>query len=377
MTPTAGASGASLANSVDGSSARFVREAHHLVRDLARERPARYFVDFSVTMLLAYAALAVYLMAPTFSPLQGAALIVCGLALYRAVVFTHELAHRRHGSFVAFTWLWNALCGVPSFVPSFLYGDHKSHHSNQAYGTWSDPEYILRSARWRARLVVFLLLPMVYPLFAFVRFLVLTPIALLSRRGDRLVWTYASSLFVMNETYRREYDFSAHTAARWALELACGAWAWGLAWAVATQRLPLNVVFKVYLVTLFWVVINQVRTLVAHRYRNNPEAPVGYVDQLLDTNTFPRGTWLPELWAPVGLRYHALHHLLPMLPYHAMREAHQRLMRQLPADSPYHRTIRRGLWPTLLDMLRDPDSGRHVAHSAIAAKLREDPRATR
>ena len=362
---------------VDDSSARFVREAHHIVRDLAHEHPVRYFVDFVLTMLVAYAALAVYLIAPAFSLLQAATLVVCSLALYRGVVFTHEIAHRRHGSFVGFTWLWNAFCGVPLFVPSFLYGDHKSHHSNQAYGTWADPEYILRSARWRTRLVVFLLLPMVYPLCAFVRFLLLTPIALLSRRGDRLVWTYASSLFVMNETYRREYDPAARTASRWALELACGAWAWVLAWAVATERLPLTVLFKVYLVTLLWVAINQVRTLVAHRYRNNPEEPVGYVDQLLDTNTFPRGRWLPELWAPVGLRYHALHHLLPMLPYHAMRAAHSRLIRQLPADSPYHRTVRRGLWPTLVEMLRERDCPGHGARAAIAANLREDRRAAR
>jgi fatty acid desaturase len=39
---------------------------------------------------------------------------------------------------------------------------------------------------------------------------------------------------------------------------------------------------------------------------------------------------------PVGLRYHALHHLFPFLPYHNLGKAHARLMAQLPPGSAYH-----------------------------------------
>ena len=46
-------------------------------------------------------------------------------------------------------------------------------------------------------------------------------------------------------------------------------------------------------------------------------------------------TWLTVLLFPVGLRYHALHHLFPALPYHRMGTAHRRLMQPLPPDSPY------------------------------------------
>jgi hypothetical protein len=95
----------------------FVREAHRIVRDLFRARPQRYFADFLITTLVAAVSLAVYLRAPGFTLVQASAFIVCGLALYRAVVFTHEIAHRRPGTFVGFTWLWNALCGVPLLVP--------------------------------------------------------------------------------------------------------------------------------------------------------------------------------------------------------------------------------------------------------------------
>jgi exodeoxyribonuclease VII large subunit len=41
------------------------------------------------------------------------------------------------------------------------------------------------------------------------------------------------------------------------------------------------------------------------------------------------------LLAPVGLRYHALHHLMPSMPYHDLPEAHRRLARELGTGSTY------------------------------------------
>ena len=333
------------------ASARFVREAHHQVRDLLVARPRRYWCDFLLTMLVAYAAFALYISAPDWSLSQAGGLVVCGLAMFRAVVFTHELAHRRGRAFASFAVCWNVLCGIPFLMPSFLYGDHKGHHSSDVYGTWSDPEYIMHTPTWRWRIAAFLLLPAVYPVLAVVRFVVLTPLALTSRSVDRLVWTCASSLYVMNESYRREYDREASARSRWLQELACCAWGWAIALLVVAGRIDWATIEKTYLVFLFWIVVNQVRTLVAHRYANGTDTPISYVDQLLDTNTFPYGRVLPELWAPVGLRYHALHHLLPTLPYHSMRLAHERLMAKLPAGSPYHRTIKRGLWSALMATL--------------------------
>jgi len=52
---------------------------------------------------------------------------------------------------------------------------------------------------------------------------------------------------------------------------------------------------------------------------------------------------LPALWAPVGLRYHALHHLLPSVPYHNLGAAHRRLTAMVEQDSPYHKASYKGL----------------------------------
>ena len=72
--------------------------------------------------------------------------------------------------------------------------------------------------------------------------------------------------------------------------------------------------------------------------------------QYLDSVNVPPPGTLPELWAPVGLRYHATHHLLPGLPYHALGEAHRRLAAKLAPESPYHSANYGGL-PGLVSRL--------------------------
>jgi fatty acid desaturase len=83
------------------------------------------------------------------------------------------------------------------------------------------------------------------------------------------------------------------------------------------------------------MLLNQLRTLVAHLWENDGE-PMSVTDQYLDTVNVPPPGLLPALWAPVGLRYHALHHLLPGVPYHNLGKAHRRLTGALENGSSYH-----------------------------------------
>ena len=57
------------------------------------------------------------------------------------------------------------------------------------------------------------------------------------------------------------------------------------------------------------------------------------------------------LLAPVGLRYHALHHLLPTLPYHSLGTVHRQLLAELPTGSAYRDTEVRGLRTALRSLL--------------------------
>jgi len=332
-----------------GESRALASEVRAIVRDLTSPNPAIYWTDFLATIAVGYTAFALYLRAGNFTPLQFAMFLLSGLAFYRAVVFTHEIAHRTPGSLPGFRLVWNLLCGIPLFIPEFLYGDHRSHHSTGSYGTADDAEYVFLSYG-RRRAVLFLTLSFVFPLLGPLRFLLLTVPAFLVPAIDRVVWRRASSLYMMNPDYERRDDGSAHSPRRWAQEFACCIWAWSLAYLAWTGRISSGTILKTYAVFLFWIGLNQLRTLAAHHYASGG-MPQSYAGQALDSSTFADGVFLPELWAPVGMRYHALHHILPALPYHTMREAHRRLMGSLPVDSPYRKTLQPGLLSVVRDAL--------------------------
>jgi fatty acid desaturase len=320
--------------------AELVAEAQRITADLTRPNARIYWTDLLLTAAALYSGLALTVLAR--GPLAWAGGLLCGLALYRGVSFIHELTHLRSDQTPGFRTGWNILIGIPFLAPSLLYeGVHNLHHLKQLYGTPDDPEYLPLSHRRPIVLVGFLATAALAPLGAFLRFAVLAPLSFLfpSLRGPVVGRFSAMSI---NPAFRRQ-DLAAARRPTWrAQEIGAWLWSWGLVALVARGGLAAHAVLAAAAIMAVVAVVNQLRTLVAHSWTSDGD-PMSIADQFLDSINVPPPGVAPLLWAPVGLRYHALHHLAPGVPYHGLAEAHRRLVAALPATSDYHRAQHRGL----------------------------------
>lgn len=316
--------------------------AAEITRDLHAPNPRIYWTDFLLSAAIGYAALAGAILAPVLW-----AALLCGvvsvLALYRAGLFIHEVSHMKHSAVPGFRTGFNLVAGIPLFVPSFMYeGVHNLHHARTRYGTAEDPEYLPLALMKPWTLPVFVLIAILAPVALLFRYAVLTPLSVVIPSLRRVVVGRYSSLAINPAFVRREPEGEARRYMH-RIEAATSIWAITLVALVVTGTLPLRA-FLIFLAVVSAVtLINQIRTLVAHLWENEGEV-MTVTAQYLDSVNVPPPSLLPLIWAPVGLRYHALHHLVPSVPYHALGEAHRRLSAQLGQGSTYSRAHYPGLF---------------------------------
>jgi fatty acid desaturase len=316
--------------------------AYRLCADLATARPAVYWADLIVTALVAYGSFAVAVRAPDLA-VRTAAFVVSALAFYRGVSFIHEVSHLRAADVPGFKAGFNTLIGVPFLVPSLMYeGVHNQHHAKSRYGTPLDPEYMPLAHQSVWQVIAFVVVSALIPVGLLIRFAILTPLAALFPPFRRVLVERFSALAI-NPAFKRDHPTAAQRPLWITLELLC--WAWATIFVGLTL---LGVITPHVFLTALGLgaavgVVNQLRTLVAHHWENDG-SEMSATAQFLDSVNVPPPATLPMLWAPVGLRYHGLHHLLPRLPYHNLGKAHARLVGALPEASAYHRASHRGFW---------------------------------
>jgi fatty acid desaturase len=325
----------------------FEAVSHTLVADLHAPRPWIFWADLALSAAVGWTAFALAVLAPQFSATMWVASLIAACALYRGVCFTHELAHLRRRAVPGFETAWNILFGIPLLLPSFTYlGVHQFHHSLSSYGTKEDPEYLPFASSRRLMILFAIQSTVLMPIAIVVRFLLLAPIALAWPSLHRWLEVHASS-FAMNPEYRRTVGPEmAAKMRRWEFAmLACWAAAFALLYAGA---LPFRTV-GIWLGVLMMIsLLNTLRVLGAHDY-DSTGAILSRHGQLSDSIDTPGGPWT-ELWAPVGLRYHALHHYFPGIPYHNLGTAYRRIIESLPGNAAFLESTSPGLRQSLFNL---------------------------
>ncbi len=297
-------------------------------------RPALYWADL---LLSAAAGWALFVGACFFTPadviwwpLAGA----CALIFLRAAYFIHELTHRSERELPGFRAAWTLLIGVPILVPSLMMWPHRDHHRVATYGTAADPEYAPVPQWNRSRILGALALYAWVPLLLAIRWTVTPLVSHLHPRARK----HAIEKFSTADLYSgyvRPWPQGDEQRAFLKEELLCAAFAWTALGLTFAGVLPWWVHLHRWAIMAVALIVNHARLLVIHDYVGGPFDGAG---QTADTVTLGPNSPLTELVAPLGSRYHALHHELPGVPYHDLGRLHRRLMEVLPADHAYRRT---------------------------------------
>jgi len=322
--------------------------------DFFRISPSRYWFDFVLSVTLAYAAATIYLTFPLGSWPQLIAYPLAIFWLYRLGSLVHEVCHLGHHEMRMFKVVWNLLVGVMTLTPSPFYTrHHRDHHSQKMYGTPEDPEYVVNIFRPGSipSILCYALLVAAYPIIVFLRFF-LAPLTFLHPKLREWALTRASAL-TMNWRYERkltEFD-------RWAItsiELLCWLRAVAIPGVVLLGAAPWTRLPLLYSLALGVLILNQMRQLADHHFETEGRE-FTMEDHLFDSCNFTGRDFLTWLFFPFSIRYHALHHLFPTLPYHNLKACHYYLVEKLPADSPYRRLDQESWWPVASRTLFAPN----------------------
>ncbi|MEM7456518.1 MAG: fatty acid desaturase [Planctomycetota bacterium] len=337
----------------------FYVRARKICSDLFEPNPAWYWADFLLSVFTAYGLASVFLELSLTSPIAWICFFPACVLVYRASLFVHEIVHFPRNEMKAFRWVWNFLAGAPMMVPSFSYESHTHHHSSRHYGTEHDGEYLPLASGTLSGIFVFMAQVFFQPLLVFLRYLI-GPLSFLHPILRQWTLTHASSL-VINFKYHKDADQVKHSREDTFWEVMTYVRVWAMVAVVVFGIMPWTRLPKMLLIAMFVLTLNHIRTLAAHRYRSQGET-ISHLEQFQDSTNIT-GKWYTELICPVGLRYHALHHLFPGIPYHNLGTAHRRLMSELPEGSIYHQSVYPGFRSVigeLVETVRKPHEERDI-----------------
>lgn len=314
------------------TSANWTRQAREIVDDLHERSALVYWTDFILSVGAAWTLAILFFRAPGWGPVALLEMLASAILFFRAGTFIHEIIHFKQGELVWFSRAWNLLMGIPLLMPWIIYRNHIDHHSVRYFGTPDDGEYLPLAAAPRSETVKYVLQAPLLPILTILRFGVIGPVSWFIPPLREWVLT-AASHGVSNPYYRKRVA-PADEKHLLGVEVLCFLWLAFIAALLVTGVIGGMVIVKAVALLGLALALNWVRNLAAHTYSNRGER-MSLAEQFSDSINVTGQTWLTVLMFPVGLRFHALHHLFPFLPYHNLGKAHARLLEKLPADSPY------------------------------------------
>ncbi len=319
--------------------------------DFFEVKAAKYWTDLVLCTVVAYVAAGIYLSSPLFSWKQIAAFPFAVFWLYRSNSMVHEVCHLNRSQLPSFRVAWNVLLGVPTLFPStFFTSHHRDHHSGRHYGTPQDPEYIVNvfTPGSMASTIFYFAHVLVYPVFALLRFM-FAPISYLHPTWRDFTLRRLSS-FTLNWRYERNISRLDRRTFN-VIEILCCLRAWMIPIGVGIgisdwTRIPL-----MYLLAMTILFFNQMRLFADHHFESDGQR-MSLSDHVTDSCNYSNNDFFTWLFFPFTIRFHALHHLFPTIPYHNLPAAHEHLSNHLPSSSLYHSLDRPSWWHTTRETLQ-------------------------
>lgn len=311
------------------------RKSFEIIQHLTKPNPIIFWADLLGSAICCYSLMYACMQYPLNHPLKWVLFISCSIFVNRGIYFMHEIFHQT--KFVkGFEIAHNLLFGCVFKFPSYITFPHHFHHRTTTYGTQEDPEY---DGNWIGKSFFHyfsvLVSSLFMPAFLFVRFGIMPLLYPFIGQTLRNKIYQRISTFALNPTYLRPLP-NKEEFKNWMIQdymtFAINS---GVLFLLFTHRLSLENFITFHMLGAAFFFPNFYRALIAHRYVANTEDKT-IEAQLADSISIPNSK-LDFFLAPVGLKYHSLHHYFPMIPYHNMKKAHDLLV--LAKDQNYLQSL--------------------------------------
>lgn len=307
-------------------------------------KPWRFFYTLIHCALLGWGGFALSLY--TDGPVFYISYIIGLIFIYKGTLMIHEVAHFQK-KVRGLRLTYNLLFGFFNKYPAYLYDTHAFHHGKHTFSTYKDPEYQYVKPDTIVTILGPIFVSLFLPIFQILRFIILPPfMVLMPYKLKNKIYKHFSTL-VFDVKYKRMAKNKSDINQMLRNDLATSFFNLIFIGAIFLGFLPMKTFILWYGMIVFASLLNMYRAKYNHIYNNKSRHAQSWENHLLDCFTIDKGI-ITEIFSPVGLRYHALHHVMQEIPFYNLKKAHEHLLRNLPKEHIYRQTI----VPNLLAAIR-------------------------